>query len=151
MRIAVVHSTVYRYSAAVYLEPHIIRLRPRHDASQRLAVRLAIAPTPPAAPSAWTRMAISWWARGLVQPPELTVESAFAVETLRNNPFDYLLTPRDTELPWSTRVPRAPLAPYRREPTGAAREFAAAVAAEGGWQTIAFLAALNPAECSRTW
>src|ERR1019366_6177863 len=47
MRIAVVHTTLYRYSSPVYLEPHIIRLRPREDASQRLeAWTLDIAPTP---------------------------------------------------------------------------------------------------------
>src|ERR1039457_6766288 len=47
MRIAVVHTTRYRYSAPVYLEPHIIRLRPREDASQRLeAWTLDIGPTP---------------------------------------------------------------------------------------------------------
>lgn len=37
MRIAVVHTTLYRYSSPVYLEPHTIRLRPREDTTQRLA------------------------------------------------------------------------------------------------------------------
>ena len=40
MRISVDHTTVYRYSAPVFLEPHIVRLRPREDALQRLVCEL---------------------------------------------------------------------------------------------------------------
>ena len=47
MKITVTHSTVYRYDFPVYLEPHIFRLRPRTNSSQRLlAFDLQITPTP---------------------------------------------------------------------------------------------------------
>jgi len=36
MKISVTHSTVYRYDRPVQLGPHVIRLRPREDASQKL-------------------------------------------------------------------------------------------------------------------
>ena len=41
MTIRAVHSTVYRYDAPVFIEPHMFRLCPRADAAQRLAEILA--------------------------------------------------------------------------------------------------------------
>ena len=38
MKITVTHSTLYRYSFPVYLEPHIFRLQRRMSGTQRLLV-----------------------------------------------------------------------------------------------------------------
>ena len=47
MRIAVTHSTIYRYDGPVFQEPHTFRLRPRSDAAQTLLTHsLEISPAP---------------------------------------------------------------------------------------------------------
>ena len=95
MRIAVVHSTLYRYSAPVYLEPHIIRLRPREDASQRLeAWTLDIAPTPAGRTECLDQdgnTVVRAWFDALT--PELRFDLRFTLETLRANPFAPFATP----------------------------------------------------------
>ena len=147
MRIAVVHTTLYRYSVPVYLEPHIIRLRPREDALQRLeAWTLDINPTPVGRTECLDQdgnTVVRAWFDSLTA--ELSLRSRFTLETLRDNPFDYLLTATDTQLPMEYAVPlRAPLEPYLHpDPSPAIRLFAQSLAAECGWQPIAFLSALN--------
>ena len=47
MRLSVTHTSTFSYDAPVYLEPHVIRLRPRSDGAQRLCqYRLSIDPQP---------------------------------------------------------------------------------------------------------
>ncbi len=147
MRIAVVHSTVYRYSLPVFLEPHTIRLRPREDASQRLeSWTLDITPAPLGRTECIDQdgntVVRAWF--GSVTP-ELALCSQFTLQTLRDNPFNYLLTPLDTKLPMEYALPlRGPLVPYLRDDRSpAVRMFAQSLAAECGWQTLPFLSALN--------
>lgn len=109
MRISVVHSTVYRYQSAVYLEPHTVRLRPREDGAQRL-LRYAIEILPePSGSSAGLdqdgNVALQVWFREPVG--ELSVRTSFEVETLRANPFDFVLTGASYEEPLHSA-----LAPY---------------------------------------
>jgi transglutaminase-like putative cysteine protease len=147
MRFAVVHTTRYRYSSPVYLEPHIIRLRPREDAVQRLAAwTLDITPTPQGRTECLDQdgnSVVRAWFDSVT--PELFLRTEFRLETLRDNPFHYVLTPADTKLPMEYALPlRGPLAPYLRDDHApAVRSFAQTLAEECGWQTIAFLAALN--------
>jgi transglutaminase-like putative cysteine protease len=109
MRISVVHSTVYRYDCAVCLEPHMIRLRPREDANQRL-LQYAIQVQPaPAGQSASLdqdgSVALETW---FDTPTEqLSLQTSFQVETLRENPFDFVLTSETYDEPLRTA-----LAPY---------------------------------------
>ena len=147
MRIAVVHSTRYRYSSPVYLEPHTIRLRPREDASQRLGSwTLDISPTPLGRTACLDQdgnTVVRAWFDSLTA--ELSLRSQFTLETLRDNPFNYLLTPLDTQLPMEyAQALRAPLAPYLRDDHGpSVRNLAQSLAAECAWQTLPFLSALN--------
>ena len=88
MRIAATHSSIYCYNQPVTLEPHLIRLRPRDDAAQRLVShQLSITPAP-AGQSTYSdqdgNSVVQAWFMGQVQ--ELAVESWFVVETLRANP-----------------------------------------------------------------
>jgi transglutaminase-like putative cysteine protease len=92
MRISVAHTTVYRYDNPVWQEPHTFRMRPRTDAAQRLIRHeLTIAPTP--AGQSWCldqdgNVVLETWFH---EPMEtLSVASAFEVETLRENPYDFL-------------------------------------------------------------
>src|SRR3954462_8055206 len=92
MRISVVHTTRYRYDAPVYQEPHTFRMRPRCDASQKLvSYELDIAPARAGRAECLDQdgnvVTEAWFREPMA---EMSVRSAFVVETLRENPFDYL-------------------------------------------------------------
>src|SRR5450432_1122942 len=115
IRISVLHSTVYRYTTPVYLEPHTLRFRPRQDGTQRLlSYQLQIAPQPAGLAECLDQdgnsVVQAWFD---IPVGELTVRSAFQIETLRENPFDFLLCDADRELPpILPEGQRAALAPY---------------------------------------
>ena len=144
MRFSVVHSTVYRYSAPVFLEPHTIRLRPRSDATQRLdAFQLQISPHPAGISDCLDQdgnSAVIAWFSG--QTPALSVQTSFQLETLRENPFDFILpAPACLELPLRLPDPvQSALAPYREGVIEAAvAEYAREVANEAGRQLMPYL------------
>jgi transglutaminase-like putative cysteine protease len=134
MRISVVHSTRYRYDAPVFQEPHTFRLRPRSDASQNL-LRYSIDISPTPAGRSWCldqdgNVVLEAWFHEPME--ELSVVSSFEVETLRENPFDFLARP-------GAAGPE--LAPYLGgEPGNAVAEFASSV---GGGDALSFLWRLN--------
>jgi len=147
MRISVTHSTVYRYTSPVYLEPHTFRLRPRQDGTQWLhRYALEISPEPAGRNECLDQdgnAAVQVWFTELVQ--DLTVRSSFEVETLRENPFDYVLT-TPSILPVAYGAPlTAALAPYlgARDIPPAVREFAERIRQESDGQIPAFLTRLN--------
>jgi transglutaminase-like putative cysteine protease len=109
MRISAVHSTVYRYDSAVYLEPHIFRLRPREDGVQRLhQYAIDIQPAPAGQSIGLDQdgsVALEAWFDRPVE--QLSVNTAFQVETTRENPFDFVLAADRYDEPL-----RASLAPY---------------------------------------
>jgi transglutaminase-like putative cysteine protease len=135
MRFSVVHTTRYRYDAPVFLEPHTFRLCPRQDGAQRvLRHELAISPAPAGRADGLDQdgnVITQAWFTGRVEGIE--VRSAFEVETLRDNPFDFLLAREDRLLPGHSSGDLPPIV----------REFAASLAAGAGRQTMPFLAALN--------
>lgn len=95
------HDTRYSYSAGVRLGTHILRLRPRQDAWQRiLNFEIDISPQP--AGQAWGLDAEGnsylqvWW---LGETHHLRIRSRFEVEALRQNPFDFLPGPGAASLP----------------------------------------------------
>ena len=150
MRFRVRHTTRYRYSRPVFLEPHTVRLRPRCDASQRLkSFQLQIEPEPAilseALESEGNDVTYAWF-EGTTE--RLLVHSEFEVETLRENPFDYILmSDRANSLPlvypeeW-----RHQLDPYISCPEGADSpigRFARSIADSAGRETLPFLAVLN--------
>jgi len=151
LRISVRHSTIYRYEGAVHPEPHTFRLRPRQDGTQRLSsYDLSICPAPAGGSECLDQdgnVVREAWFKEPVR--ELRVESAFEVETLRTNPFDFMLADSDlSRLPLQYKEPlRTALAPYlgRSKGTRSVREFARPIAAAAGWRTIAFLTELNRA------
>jgi len=148
MRIAVRHSTEYRYDNPVFLEPHTFRLRPRDDGAQRLlSCRLEISPPPAgrtdcldqdgnAVVEAWFERKMSWW----------RIESEFEIETLRENPFDFVASAGMLVLaPVYPEPVAASLAPYvgSGQPSAAVRQFATSAAAAAGGHTLEFLTVLN--------
>lgn len=95
------HTTMYRFSQPVFLEPHALRLQPRVDGGQKLrSFRLTVEPTPQGAAS-WldaegNTVQHLWFDRLWSQ---LTLATDCEVETLRVDPFDYLLTRENNEWP----------------------------------------------------
>ncbi|EGB16328.1 transglutaminase domain-containing protein [Pseudodesulfovibrio mercurii] len=93
MRFTLRHLTRYAYSRPVFLEPHTFRLTPRQDACQRvLAHELRINPAPAGrfeGTDAEGNPFVQAWFDGLTET--LTVEALTTAETLRANPFGFLL------------------------------------------------------------
>ncbi|KHK00997.1 Protein containing transglutaminase-like domain, putative cysteine protease [Desulfovibrio sp. TomC] len=91
------HRTRYDYGCRVFLEPHQVRLVPRGDASQRLLrFHAAITPEPAGrtlVTDALGNTVLMVWFVDTTDHFAVTTEAV--VETLRGNPFDYLVeTPR---------------------------------------------------------
>ncbi|MGO9009051.1 MAG: transglutaminase family protein [Bryobacteraceae bacterium] len=148
MRIQVHHATQYLYDSPVFLEPHTFRLRPRDDGAQRLlSHRLEIWPAPAGRSDCLDQdgnVAVeAWFDRKLT---EWRIESEFEIETLRENPFDFVATAGMLALaPVYPEAVAASLAPYRElaQPSPAIRQFAASAAAAAGGHTLEFLTVLN--------
>ena len=141
------HLTRFTYDHPVLLEPLTVRLRPRCDVFQRLvSFELTVEPSP----EGMSQMmdvegnALSQvWFLGVSE--SLTLRTSCTVETLRTNPFDYVVID-----PESLRVPmvypeteRRALARYLeapRDPTVVA--FAAEILGVAGGGATAFLGEL---------
>jgi len=133
----------------VYLEPHVVRLRPRSDGAQKLCrYELNIDPQPAGCADCLDQdgnVVTQVWFRETTGC--LRVESRFEAEMLRENPFDFRLpaekvwgVPFVYSEPWT-----ALLAAYANgvaiAPSVAAFARKGAGAAEG--RTLSFLALLN--------
>jgi transglutaminase-like putative cysteine protease len=142
------HTTRYRYSKAVFCEPLIVRLRPREDGSQRLIrYHLTVDPQPVGQCEYLDvegNSATQCWFN--VPTCTLLITTNCVVETLRINPFDYLLETGAMELPVRYRPEsRAALAPYQaheQPPDGVVVEFANEILSSAKRQTIVFLTKL---------
>ena len=150
MRFHASHTTQFRYSGPVFLEPHEIRLRPRSDSCQRLQrFRVAVEP----APSLLTEtvdaegndVAYAWF----LKPTDcLSVKTEFSVETLRENPFDYLplgegATRLPLEYPRGVREQLSAALRVSKADATATGEFVRSIVNRGFKQPIPFLGSLN--------
>lgn len=100
MRIAITHTVNYAYDRPVFVDPHVLRLRPSHELAQRLQrFQCQIAPTPQHVSQALdhndNHAAFACF-RGTTE--RLTIEATSEVTTLLTNPFDYILHTRAGEL-----------------------------------------------------
>lgn len=116
MRFTIGHSITYRYGKTVFLEPLIVRLRPRCDATQRLdSFALQVTPLPAGTTECidfdGTSTTFLWFED---VHPVLTIEASSQVETFRTNPFDYLVHPPEAlQLPMRyDSVSESQLQPY---------------------------------------
>ncbi len=143
------HTTRYRYSKAVFCEPFTVRLRPREDASQRL-IRYHLSIDPATAGlseylDVEGNIAAQCWFNG--PTCTLLITTNTVVETLRSNPFDYLLESGAVELPIRYRPEIcAALAPYQKPeqpPDGEVARFANEILTGAERQTIVFLTKLS--------
>ena len=148
MMFDVTHTTEFSYTRPVFLEPHIIRLRPRDGGGQRLlSYGLRVEPSPAGLTecveldgNAVERV----WFNGLHE--ELKISTAFKVETLRADPFDFIIEPAALDLPVTYTVAReTALVPYlhREAPSDNVTELAGLVSREVDGKTLPFLDALT--------
>ncbi|WP_320171669.1 transglutaminase family protein [Maridesulfovibrio sp.] len=101
MRFTLRHLTRYSYSRPVFIEPHTIHLTPRQDSSQHvLQHELLITPAPTgrwdgidAEGNPFTQV----WFDGTAS--EFLVEARTTVQTLRDNPFSFLLCDAACHIP----------------------------------------------------
>lgn len=133
-----VHRTTYSYSDEVFLEPHTLRLRPRTDPRQAIhhfSVKMVPEPdgTTEGLDVHGNDVVWAWFSS---THSSLEITTSFAVETLRNNPYDFIVpTYEAVKLPPVYPEPdRAALFPYMN-PTGEmpfelAREVASSVDGE---------------------
>lgn len=110
------HKTIYSYSKKVFLEPHIVRLKPRTDSAQILkSFEISIEPKP----TGITKItdiggdSLFLWFDDLTDILNIVTRSE--VETTRSNPFDYILaTDRAHRLPMEySNEHESVLEPYR--------------------------------------
>jgi transglutaminase-like putative cysteine protease len=95
------HFTEYRFTRPVFFEPHQLRFQPRNDPAQKLLrFDLVIDPMPAGMTQALDadgNLVTMAWFNDL--HTEMTIRAKSEIETLRENPFDYLLTPENRRLP----------------------------------------------------
>jgi len=142
------HITTYRYDAPVSLGPHTVRLFPRTDGNQRLLnFRCSIRPQPQLQSNvldADGNPVMRLWFTGTTTA--LRIETTCQIETLRDNPYDYIVDNPATALPVAyDRGDAALLATYLRDasPAPAVAELAAHLTRQAGNHTLAFLDTLN--------
>lgn len=133
-----IHRTTYEYSAPVFLEPHVIRLRPRSDPRQTIHhFSLRCSPEPDGVTEGIDVNGndVAWaWFSGTHARLEIT--TSFSVETKRGNPYDFIVPTLEaaTVPPSYPEADRSVLAPYTQSLDGSpgllAKEIAAAVDGE---------------------
>lgn len=94
MVLSIRHQMHYLYTRPVFLEPLTIRLTPRSDVTQKLRnFKLTIHPEPAGISETLDidgNSAVLAWFDGAHD--KLTIKTKATVETLRQNPFDFILT-----------------------------------------------------------
>jgi transglutaminase-like putative cysteine protease len=148
MHFDIEHVTTYTYSSPVHLGAHVLRLAPRCDGRQRLQeIRCEVVPRPSLQSSALDaegNLVTRLWFIG--ETRELRIASRLRLETLQDNPYDYILDTPATSLPMPNNEREAPLlAAYRYPGAPSSKVIALAVqlAKRTGRHTLAFLGALN--------
>jgi transglutaminase-like putative cysteine protease len=101
MLFTIEHMTEYRFTRPVFFEPHQLRLQPRSDGTQRLLhFDLQIEPTPAGTTQALDaegNLVTMAWFNDVHD--HMVLRTTSEVETLRDNPYDFLLTPTNQRLP----------------------------------------------------
>lgn len=154
MLFTICHHTRYTYSEPVSLGPQIVRSRPRHDGAQRVVEhRLDIGPEPLGVNEHIDlegNQATQVWFEG--ETDHLDITLAVRVETLRKNPFDFILEPEATHLPIAHAPEEACARAYleRISADDSVTAFAAELSLGVGRDSLAFLDRLTGhlyAEC----
>ncbi len=148
MFIRIHHTLSYTYDRPVFLEPATIRLTPRQDPTQRLCEH-TLCVTPKPAGASWcveqdgSASRVCWFSE---KHEVLSIETTSIVQTLRDNPFDALITHGPSaclpaEYPADIAYLLAPV--LEDSIDSEVRDWATSIAEDSGFQTLAFLANLT--------
>jgi transglutaminase-like putative cysteine protease len=101
MLFTIEHTTEYHFNRPVFFEPHQLRLQPRTDGAQRLVrFDLRIEPTPAGMThcidTEGNVVTLAWFDD---VHDHMVLRAVSEVETLRENPYDFLLTTNNCRLP----------------------------------------------------
>ncbi len=139
------HDSSYTYSRPVCLDPHLLRLRPRTDGTQRILRYVQQIRPKPVGLTEFTDLEGNAAAEAWFEGPtsQLLVSTEIVVETLRVNPFDFIVTePEMLTLPARYSDPlELSLGVYCQpmRASGPVAEFADGVAQECAGRTTEFL------------
>ncbi len=147
MRFQIRHSLTYLYGRPVFLEPMTVRLSPRRDVSQRLISHQfnVLAPASGACEVVEADGNDAWVLWFDDQRDQLELAVTMEVETLRHNPFDWILTDAGQQrLPLqyseAERLSLGPCLASAHPPIAAVvSDWAAQLAREVEGDTLAFL------------
>ncbi len=120
MRFRGSHHTLYEYETPVYLQPHTIRLRPRSDPLQIVRDwEIEIDPKPSGMTEgidAWGNDVVWAWFEG--EHTTLEIATRFTVDTLQENPFDFVVPDELSAMlpPTYSEETRAALTPFLAQP-----------------------------------
>ena len=122
MRIDIRHRTSYVFDPPVFLESHVIRLRPRSDAAVRLVdFALDIEPAPSLRAENLDiegNVVTQAWFKGVT--PQLEIRTRATVDTLATDPFQFLIADPERTLPYAYPTDFGQrLAHYRQAPDAA--------------------------------
>lgn len=116
MLLSIDHNTTYSYGKKVVLTPHIVRLRPR-DGGGQITHMFSLKADPPEAGRSVNsdldgNTTVTLWFTG--ESERLVIDTRCVVETLRENPFDYITSDlRFLDLPMQyPREQKDSLRPY---------------------------------------
>lgn len=116
MLLSIDHNTTYSYGEKVVLAPHTVRLRPR-DGGGQMTHMFSLRTDPPEAGRSVNsdldgNTTVTLWFTGELD--SLTIDTSCVVETLRENPFDFIVSDvRFLDLPMEyPREQKAALRPY---------------------------------------
>ncbi len=145
MKLKITHQIQYSYSREVFVEPTVLRLKPRDDFSQKLEnFQINLNPAPSGQSEGldlYNNPVTTFWHTANL--PKWEASTSFTVETLLQNPFNYLITdPQVLKLPARYgKENRQTMAPYlfRPEPDGAVDELAQRLLTESDDNTLGFL------------
>ncbi len=144
----IVHRFEYRFSGPVFLEPHSLYLMPRSDGSQKVKhFELRLDPEPSLMTSVTDPLGNTvyevWFKNSTTG--KLSIEAVSRIETLRQNPFDYLLKGASAHLPMRYSQPwGSALRLYQNEPADMKKikQYADETAHRAKHETMGFLSEL---------
>jgi transglutaminase-like putative cysteine protease len=157
MLFTIEHRTEYHFTRPVFFEPHHLRFCPRSDGSQRVVrYELQIDPSPAGTTQAYdlngNLITVAWFNE---LHDRMVIRSFAEVETLRENPFDFVITAGSGRLPvgyqpWelSTLAPalRRSAVPIHVDP---ARELAEQLREASRGEVVSFVSRLTETICHR--
>jgi transglutaminase-like putative cysteine protease len=157
MQFTIDHTTEYRFARPVFFEPHQLRFQPRTDGGQRiLHFELEIDPTPAGRTdvfdAAGNVVTMAWFND---VHDRMLLRATSEVETLRDNPYDFLLSPANQRLPIGYHpCEAAALAPAMRRAAvpihvDPARDLAEQLREASRGELVPFLARLSETICQR--